>query len=560
MGTGRLAVGLALAELGFLGALGGLVEAPSAGATTIPASGHSRAALRIAPGRTANRRRPVLAPLLRDPRRLRAAKAAARDRRQHFTRGAQAASALAAPGPFAGLDERGLGATDALLGAPPDTTGSIGPGDYVEEVNDAVAVFRRSDLTRVAGPIPNEVFMNSPFPTFVSDPQMQWDQSQGRWVYLAVAFSLDFQTLQPSGPNYLLYGFSKTTDPTDLSNGWCHYSVASGSAPNGVPLIDDYPKLGHDDRRLIFGSNAFTTGGNGAFMTARIWSIPAPPAGPLGECPPAPAATTFGSPERPLRTPAGVLAFTPVPANTFNASARGYILAADDATNGVQRHIAAWHVSGPASNPTLTADGEIPVASYSVPRPAFDFIFPQIDTLDARLTMAVANADPTAGGEEAVWTAHTVDPGNGRVVMRWYELLPRSRRARQIGTVTGPWVDVYNGSVAPTADGSSAVVGFNRSGLLLLPELDARTHTSTMPPGSSGTSVLLGASGAPDFDLSCAPVCRWGDYSGASPDPTVRSAVWIAGQTIDQPGGLLPSWATHIARLNVPRTKSAAVP
>jgi hypothetical protein len=551
MGTSRFAVGLALVAL---------AAPPSAGAATVAPGGHRQAVLRTAPGHTHAGRRPSLAPFPRQPRRLRAAKAAARDRAHRAARGARAASAPAATPPFTGLNEHGLGAGDALLSAPPDTTGSIGPGDYVEEVNDGVAVFRRSDLARVAGPIPNELFMHSPFPTFVSDPQMQWDQRQGRWVYLAVAFTIDFRTLQPSGPNYLLYGFSKSSDPTDLSGGWCHYSLASGSAPDGAPLIDDYPKLGHDDRRLIFGSNVFTTGGSESFVTARIWSVPTPPAGPLSACPTAPVATTFGSAASPLRTPAGALAFTPVPANTFNASTHGYIVAADDATNGAQRHITSWHMSGPASSPTLNADGEIPVASYSVPRPAFDFIFPQIDTLDARLTMAVANADPATGGQEAVWTVHTVDPGNGRVVVRWYELLPRSGRARQIGTVTSPWVDVYNGSISPTADGSSAILDFNRSGLLLLPELDARAHRSSMATGSSSPGVRIGSSGAPDFDLSCAPVCRWGDYSGASPDPTVPSTVWIAGETIDQPGGLFPSWVTRIAQLSPTGTRSASVP
>jgi hypothetical protein len=219
VGTGRLAVALAFAAL--------LVPSTAPGAVLVPA-GHQRAVKLVRPGRHVHARRlPALNALPRSERAIMLAKAAARVRaaREAHAAGpaAHAAAAAAFAPPFTGLVQTGLGAGDALLGAPPDTTGSIGPDDYVEEVNDAVAVFRRSDLTRVAGPVPNEVFMRSPFPTFVSDPQMQWDQRGSRWVYLAVAFSLNFQTFQPSGPNYLLYGFSKSSDPTDLSAGWCHY-------------------------------------------------------------------------------------------------------------------------------------------------------------------------------------------------------------------------------------------------------------------------------------------------------------------------------------------------
>jgi hypothetical protein len=72
-----------------------------------------------------------------------------------------------------------------------------------------------------------------------------------------------------------------------------------------------------------------------------------------------------------------------------------------------------------------------------------------------------------------------------------------------------------------------------------------------MSPGATRQGVLLARSGDPDYDLSCTPVCRWGDYSGASPDPLSSSFVWVAGQRIARPGGLLPNWATQMAALDV---------
>ena len=78
---------------------------------------------------------------------------------------------------FAGLNLPGL--TDPS-GSPPDTTGAIGPGHYVEFVNSQVGVYGRDTLASVS---------QTPLATFVGtgadvcDPQIQWDPP-GRTVVL----------------------------------------------------------------------------------------------------------------------------------------------------------------------------------------------------------------------------------------------------------------------------------------------------------------------------------------------------------------------------------------
>jgi len=56
----------------------------------------------------------------------------------------------------------------------------------------------------------------------VSDPNIQWDPQGQRWFYSLVGFSSDFSQ------TYLLLGWSKTADPTDLAGGWCRFGIASG--------------------------------------------------------------------------------------------------------------------------------------------------------------------------------------------------------------------------------------------------------------------------------------------------------------------------------------------
>ena len=227
---------------------------------------------------------------------------AAIKRRLARERQARVAGPFSAGGPKVSLflNSGGLSAGESGGFTPPDTTGSIGPTAYVEMVNDAVAVFRRSNLTRVSGPVDLETFMQAPKngtgtsdDTVISDPQIQWDQRGGRWFYAATAFVED-SVGNVTGPNYVVFGFSKTSDPVNLSaSGWCHYSIASGGSSGNFQL-DDYPKLGHDDLHLIFGSEVFTESGSDV-ATARIESVPKPGPGSLSSCPGMGSATRFGS-------------------------------------------------------------------------------------------------------------------------------------------------------------------------------------------------------------------------------------------------------------------------
>jgi hypothetical protein len=162
----------------------------------------------------------------------------------------------------------------------------------------------------------------------------------------------------------------------------------------------------------------------------------------------------------------------------------------------------------------------------------------EIDSLDSRLTQAVAAADPTAASAEAVWTQHTVAGGAGSVV-RWYELLPSSATVKQLGTISEPGKFAFNGAIAPTLSGG-AVIGYNTASNTGLVQAMAQSRVSSAPSGTMSAPVTLGSSSAIDADFSCpsqplgksqgATSCRWGDYAGASVDPSNANAVWGSNQ------------------------------
>jgi hypothetical protein len=443
---------------------------------------------------------------------------------------------------FGGLDRPGMSAAESAGEfTPPDTTGAIGPGNYLEVVNGTgIAAYDRS-LNAVSGPVSLGEFIGAPLDE-VFDPQIQWDQSWGRWIYAMD----DIERFEFEGEveevNYLDFGWSKSADPTDLSTesegGWCGYFLPTEEE------FDDYPKLGHGDAGITIGTNAFGT----EFLGSRLWSI-AKPASPR-TCPEL-SELSIGVTGSALETEDGALAFTPVPANTADSSARSYVVAADFPGEAPAHQIMAWHISGAGAGATLFEDGEIEVATYdfpaSVPQPGSPEL---IDSSDARLTNAVAVTDPEAG-KEAVWTQHTVAGPEGRSVVRWYELLPGVRALRQQGTISDPEQFVFNAAISPAQQGDSAMIDYNRGSATLYPDMHAQSRDRGTPLGRMEGDVTLGTSEGPDADESCNVAkeepepCRWGDYAGASPDPSQPGVVWGSSQGLAEPNGESATWTTR---------------
>src|SRR6266852_487181 len=430
-------------------------------------------------------------------------------------------SAPSAVGLFNGLNKPGLSAQDGGAGAtPPDTTGAIGPTHYLEMVNQRVAVYDRSSLALLSSQDLGS-FVGAPSGTATSDPQIQWDPQANRWLYAEIGFA--------TGKNLLVFGWSKTADPSDLANGWCHYGISTFSS------LQDYPKLGHDANFVTVGSNVYDDSKPGfPFVTANIWAIPKP-AVTDSTCSSPVTATYFADATHLLKNADGTLAFTPVPANTSDSATNDYIVAAHDPTLAPQAKVMVWHMEA-RPNPVLVADGDIAVGTFAipaaVPQPGTSFL---LDSLDGRLTQAVAHFDSGVGAE-AVWTQQTVAGPGGRSMVRWYEFAPSLAPAIvQQGQVTSATDFIFNAAISPSAAGRDAAIFYNRGSSTQLALIGAQSRTRSTAPGQMDPGeVVLGTSSAADqvnaFQGNCSPTCRWGDYSGATPDPANAGVVWGSNQ------------------------------
>jgi hypothetical protein len=415
-------------------------------------------------------------------------------------------------------------------GTPPDTTGAIGPDRYIETVNTQYAIYSRagslvnsgslSSLTGISGGL---------FGYSLSDPQMMWDAKTQRFYYSAVYYDFLFFD------NGLAVGWSKTATPAS-SNDFCQYAIQFGEE------LPDYPKLGDSSDFLMYGFNQFLLGSQ--YDGSMFVTLNKPPAG--STCPSTSAFSVHTSGA--LRNADGSAASTPVPGNLVDDSnGAGYVVAnADLSTTPSANFVSVYSVTtgGTDANgipvPNMSGPTNVSVPSYSMPSSAQQSASPYLlDTLDGRFEAAVAAVDPSHGNNVALWTAHAVFGGAG-AEERWYEIDPNAGSLLQSGVVTSPSQFVWNGAVSPDRANSGAAGAFGDSMAMSVSTSSATTYPAIQfvwkhgAGAQSGPMNLVQSTGA-DVDLSCSNTtpCRWGDYSGASPDPAATGTVgkvWLGNQ------------------------------
>jgi len=355
-----------------------------------------------------------------------------------------------------------------------------------------------------------------------------WDAQTNRFYYL-------MDSVFSSTNNKLAFGFSTTSNPTNVTTNWCHYTFTPGD-PARFP---DYPKLGDSFWFIIFGVNSF----KGGFQGSDLIAISKPAAG--ATCP---SATTFKFGTRLNITDSGGVnkTFTPVPANQVDTNGIGYVVA----RNGGLPSNRLWFYSvsrnASTGGPIFGNGRGLTVASYTVPPAANQPTFTQvIDTLDARPTQAVQAINPDRGSTQSFWVQHTVrHPTAARSVVRWYEVnpVPAAPVLLRSGSIGDGVSNFYNAAISPDRRrdgatlrfGDSFVIQYNVSGPTISPRIVAGSSFS----GGAVSFLLVRNAVGPYRDFTCPSAgntCRWGDYSAAAPDPrptsvATRGEVWVTNQ------------------------------
>jgi hypothetical protein len=433
-----------------------------------------------------------------------------------------------------------LGVSQATV-APSDSTGAVGPFRYVELVNDRFGIYDRTvappkNLARGA----LTTFTGDCSGCDVTDPQVIWDPDTNRFYYAVLDFTA---SLSGTGSNFLLLGFSKSDQPNSAAD-WCAYSLSFFGLGQFGLRVPDYPKLGDTADFWMIGFNLFDQSAN--FKSAWVeWLNKPAGTGALTTCP---DGSMFHPGSTKLLRPNGAPAFTPVPANQVDGSSTGYVIARPGpAGSSPAANVLLYTVGNSGGSAVFGTATAINVGTYSVPPSAPEggssFV---IDTLDGRFTQAVAAVDPkchtgAGGAAVAVWTQHTVAGGAGSEV-RWDEINTSTDALCQEGAAGSASLYAYNGAISPdrlvngsTARfGSNMVLGYNTSSSSSDP---AVLMISSVAHAAAGAPVKIAGGVGPYSDGFTCPVapagqglCRWGDYSAATPDPSSALASGIKGR------------------------------
>jgi hypothetical protein len=416
----------------------------------------------------------------------------------------------------------------------------VGPNDYVEITNIGMGIYRRDGTLVTSASLFTLVGHSN-----TGDPMVLWDPDTQRFYFSLI------------GPNATIdWGFSKTDTPTKIPGSFCTYESGFGFETGTIP---DYPKLGQTKGFLMSGINLYPPGAQAATEADLLWTSKPQGSAPITTCP---KLSTFKSGAfRDLRNQDGSQAFTPVPAIQTDPSASGYVTAMSDIecppTCGTGTLLTSYTLKPKKSNPTvprLSQPRSITVGPYESPPDA-----PQkgtdrtLDTLDGRLTHSVSGIDPHVGGT-TVWVSHCVLGGAGAEV-RWYELLPgKNASVVQSGAATDPNLYVFNGGISndrtvrpsgKAAHGGAMVLGFDTSSAS---DYVAVQMVSKRGSNAQSGFVLVKQSTLPfNPPGSCGSNgCRWGDYSGATPDPAASltaktGEVWLTNEWTDGPSAR-PTW------------------
>ncbi|MCI0601055.1 MAG: hypothetical protein L0Y50_09720 [Beijerinckiaceae bacterium] len=445
-----------------------------------------------------------------------------------------------APSIAAGFNKQGLTGT---TGSPPDTTGAIGPTRFVQLVNRRAGIFNRTTGETIGSGTLNQL-ANVAASVNSFDPQAIWDPDTNRFYYV-------MDSIFSATDNRLSFGFSKTANPNNVTTDWCHYTLGFGTR------FPDYPKLGDSQHFAIIGVNSFNAAD--VFLGSDLIAISKPPAGT--SCPS--FATFKVGKKNNLLDSGGAQVATPVPANQIDTNPTGYAVAISDVLPSNKIWFFNLTRNATTGLPVFGSARGVTVPSYAIPANASQPVFTQrLDTLDARNTQAVQAIDPRFGNKFAFWTQHTIASGNVSAV-RWYEIdpVPPTPVILRSGNIARSDRFRFNAAISPdrrrdgavSQFGDSFVIEYNVSGSV--PNISPRIVAASSASGGP-ISVLLVKNGAgPYRDFTCpfpGDTCRWGDYSGATPDPRPvingRGVVWGTNQfsgVVNPPANDV-NWRTQI--------------
>jgi uncharacterized membrane protein len=433
-------------------------------------------------------------------------------------------SAGTAAAPTLGVGVEGLGqgfsgpsGSFSVDSAPPDPNGAVGPNQFVEVVNESLAVFNKSG-TPIYGPVAANTlwsgFGGGCQSNDDGDATVAYDRLADRWIISQFSVS--------TTPFLQCVAVSRTGDPTGA---YARYSFSYANFP-------DYPKLGVWPDAYYTTFNMFNASGTTflgpqvcAYDRARMIAAQAA----TQQC--VTLSSTFGS-----LLPSDLDGPTAPPADRPN-----YLLSFG--TNALQ--VWKFHVDWTTpANTSMTGPTSLTTAAFS-PACGGGACIPQsgtsnkLDSLADRLMYRLAYRN--FGDHESLVVNHSVTAGSS-VGLRWYELRNPNGNPTifQQGTYAPDSAYRWMGSIAMDHAGNIGL-GYSVSSSTTHPGIryTGRLAGDALGTMTQGEGTVISGGGSQTGSLH-----RWGDYTSMSVDPSDDCTFWYTDEYVAANGSF--NWHTRI--------------
>ena len=421
-----------------------------------------------------------------------------------------------------------------VRGAPPDTNGAVGLGQYVQWVNTSFSWF---DKRAGSGAIPTSGstlwagFGGPCQDTNRGDPIVTYDKMANRWVFSQFAF-----TSTTTGP--FLQCIAVSAGPS-LDGAYNRYSFSYSN-------FDDYPKMSVWPDAYYVTFNMFDPS-TGHFVGADLCAYDR-------------TAMLNGQAATQICFQQGASIGGVLPSDFDGtilppAGSPNFMLALDSNLSSLD--LFKFHVDfATPNNSTLTGPTNIPVAPFvplcgggtCVPQPGTT---QQLDSLADRLMYRLAYRN--FGSHESLVVSHSVSVNSGSSGgVRWYELEDPngSVTVAQQSTFAPDSSFRWMGSIAMDKVGNMAL-GYSLSSSTINPSVAVTGRMAGDPLNTmQAENIIVNGTGSQVGNSSRGPLTRWGDYSAMQIDPADDCTFWFTTEYMKTTGVF--NWNTRIASFKFP--------
>ena len=412
--------------------------------------------------------------------------------------------------------------------APPDTQIATGPNSNIEVVNDMGSFTQKSggvqtffDLNR---------FFAVPAGFIFTDPKIVYDASAGRWYMSGAAFDANFDS-------YVYLAASQNTDATGY---WWVYTILDQHTSK---TLCDQPHLGFSSDKIVVACDNFLANHvpqSGYMVVDKGGAI----SGTAYEY-----IRFFDATDQAKHfSMQPVYSMTPT-STEYLVYNSGYGVGVLAVFGNPRSGNVGW---GESLDPLYMA------AMASPPPAAQKGSTTLLDTGDFRMLSAVfqsniiwisSNDSCTPAGDTAKHSCMRLD----RVDVTNFPH-PALNLDYDVGSVG---TDLFYPAV--TMDQSGTVyLAFSSSSANIYPEFDIAVITPATPDAIDSVFQIVAGQGSYSGPSSTTGgPARWGDYSGAAPDPNNPHGVILAGEAAAGSGQLQPNWWTQGGTFFVPACNSA---